>query len=141
MLYIFELFLDTNNRNCLFHFRDYCPLSQMIIAKSENKNIPIHTDKFTYFLRQVCILQLFQVREERKAEEKRKKKMGTPVTPFRRGRADDLRRQTLMNVSNNSASSRAQRSASVSSNKGSSVLYYFFLLYTSLFFFLPILIL
>ncbi|KAL4715966.1 hypothetical protein ACJJTC_013266, partial [Scirpophaga incertulas] len=60
-----------------------------------------------------------QVREDRKLEEKRKKKAGSAfVTPGRRGRADELRRQTLMNASNASASSRGQRSASVS--KGSS---------------------
>ncbi|XP_047533582.1 condensin complex subunit 1 [Vanessa atalanta] len=61
-----------------------------------------------------------QVREERKVEEKRKKKMGAFATPKRRGRIDDLRRQTLMNASNASASSRGQRSASVTSNKGPS---------------------
>ncbi|XP_039753451.1 condensin complex subunit 1 [Pararge aegeria] len=61
-----------------------------------------------------------QVREERKAEEKRKKKVGAFATPARRGRIDDLRRQTLMNASNASASSRGQRSASVVSNKGPS---------------------
>ncbi|XP_069359396.1 condensin complex subunit 1 isoform X2 [Maniola hyperantus] len=61
-----------------------------------------------------------QVREERKAEEKRKKKAGAFATPVRRGRVDDLRRQTLMNASNASASSRGQRSASVVSNKMSS---------------------
>ncbi|XP_075978130.1 CAP-D2 condensin subunit [Anticarsia gemmatalis] len=61
-----------------------------------------------------------QVREERKIEEKRKKKAGAFATPGRRGRVDDLRRQTLMNASNASASSRAQRSASVTSNKGPS---------------------
>ncbi|VVC91230.1 unnamed protein product [Leptidea sinapis] len=52
-----------------------------------------------------------QVREERKAEEKRKKKFATP----KRGRIDDLRRQTVMNLSNASASSRGARSASVTS--------------------------
>ncbi|KPJ08507.1 Condensin complex subunit 1 [Papilio machaon] len=63
-----------------------------------------------------------QVREERKAEEKRKKKAGVgSATPARRGRCDDLRRQTLMNASNASASSRGQRSASVLSNKASTV--------------------
>lgn len=62
-----------------------------------------------------------QVREERKVEEKRKKKAGAFATPGRRGRLDDLRRQTLMNASNTSASSRVQRSASVTSNKGPSV--------------------
>ncbi|XP_045498529.1 condensin complex subunit 1 [Colias croceus] len=61
-----------------------------------------------------------QVREERKAEEKKKKKMGAFATPLRRGRADDLRRQTLMNVSNASASSRGQRAASVTSSKQTS---------------------
>lgn len=62
-----------------------------------------------------------KVREERKAEEKRKKKIGAFATPKRRGRVDDLRRQTLMNASNVSASSRGQRSASVASNKAASV--------------------
>ncbi|KAI5637231.1 non-SMC mitotic condensation complex subunit 1, n-term domain-containing protein [Phthorimaea operculella] len=62
-----------------------------------------------------------QVREERKLEEKRKKKAGLFATPARKGRVEDLRRQTLMNVSNASASSRGQRSASVSS-KGPSTL-------------------
>ncbi|XP_063825946.1 condensin complex subunit 1, partial [Ostrinia nubilalis] len=62
-----------------------------------------------------------QVREERKVEEKRKKKTGAAfATPARRGRIDDLRRQTLMNVSNASASSRGQRTNSVASNKGPS---------------------
>ncbi|KAG6452841.1 hypothetical protein O3G_MSEX007806 [Manduca sexta] len=63
-----------------------------------------------------------QVREDRKTDEKRKKKAGTFATPGRRagGRVDDLRRATLMNVSNASASSRQQRSASVTSNKGPS---------------------
>ncbi|XP_028168490.1 condensin complex subunit 1 [Ostrinia furnacalis] len=62
-----------------------------------------------------------QVREERKVEEKRKKKNGAAfATPARRGRIDDLRRQTLMNVSNASASSRGQRTNSVASNKGPS---------------------
>ncbi|XP_038209881.1 condensin complex subunit 1-like [Zerene cesonia] len=61
-----------------------------------------------------------QVREERKAEEKKKKKIGAFATPLRRGRADDLRRQTLMNVSNASASSRGQRAASVTSSKQTS---------------------
>ncbi|KAL0838771.1 hypothetical protein ABMA28_016820 [Loxostege sticticalis] len=61
-----------------------------------------------------------QVREERKVEEKRKKKTGAFATPARRGRVDDLRRQTLMNVSGASASSRGQRAASVASNKGPS---------------------
>ncbi|CAK1551134.1 unnamed protein product [Leptosia nina] len=57
-----------------------------------------------------------QVREERKAEEKKKKKkIGAFATPGKRGRVDDLRRQTLMNISNASASSRGQRSASVTS--------------------------
>ncbi|KAI8436852.1 hypothetical protein MSG28_010306 [Choristoneura fumiferana] len=55
-----------------------------------------------------------QVREDRKLEEKRKKKAGAFATPARRGRVDDLRRQTLMNASGASASSRGQRSASVS---------------------------
>ncbi|XP_060803530.1 condensin complex subunit 1 isoform X2 [Amyelois transitella] len=55
-----------------------------------------------------------QVREERKEEEKKKKKASAFATPAKRGRVDDLRRQTLMNVSNASASSRGQRSASVS---------------------------
>ncbi|KAJ8722132.1 hypothetical protein PYW08_004534 [Mythimna loreyi] len=62
-----------------------------------------------------------QVREDRKLEEKRKKKAGAFATPGKRGRMDDLRRQTLMNLSNASASSRQQRSASVTSNKGPSV--------------------
>lgn len=62
-----------------------------------------------------------QVREERKVEEKRKKKTGAFATPARRGRVDDLRRQTLMNVSGASASSRGQRAGSVASNKGPSV--------------------
>lgn len=65
---------------------------------------------------------MYQVREDRKLEEKRKKKAGAFATPARRGRVDDLRRQTLMNASGASASSRGQRSASVS--KGPSVSVY-----------------
>nr|XP_049694078.1 condensin complex subunit 1 [Helicoverpa armigera] len=91
--------------------------------------------RFVFVLGQVALQQLIyldinvyselrrrnQVREERKVEEKRKKKAGAFATPGKRGRVDDLRRQTLMNVSNASASSRQQRSASVTSNKGPSV--------------------
>ncbi|PZC81431.1 hypothetical protein B5X24_HaOG212636 [Helicoverpa armigera] len=91
--------------------------------------------RFVFVLGQVALQQLIyldinvyselrrrnQVREERKVEEKRKKKAGVFATPGKRGRVDDLRRQTLMNVSNASASSRQQRSASVTSNKGPSV--------------------
>lgn len=62
-----------------------------------------------------------QVREERKQEEKKKKKAGAFATPNRRGRADDLRRQTLMDISNASASSRAARAASLTSSKAASV--------------------
>lgn len=60
-------------------------------------------------------------------EEKRKKKAGTFATPARRGRVDDLRRQTLMNVSNASASSRGQRANSVTSSKVPSVSHILFL--------------
>ncbi|XP_061383844.1 condensin complex subunit 1 [Danaus plexippus] len=89
--------------------------------------------RFVFVLGQVALQQLIyldisvyselrrrnQVREERKVEEKRKKKLGVFATPARR-RVDDLRRQTIMNASNASASSRGQRSASVASNKGPS---------------------
>ncbi|GBP60024.1 Condensin complex subunit 1 [Eumeta japonica] len=60
-----------------------------------------------------------QIREERKAEEKRKK-LATPGRA-RKSQADALRRRTLMNASNTSASSRAHRSNSLLSSKGPSV--------------------
>ncbi|XP_072949314.1 condensin complex subunit 1 isoform X2 [Epargyreus clarus] len=60
-----------------------------------------------------------QVREERRAEEKRKKKAGAFATPARRGRPDALRRATLMNASSASAASRSHRNASLASNKDS----------------------
>ncbi|XP_068633143.1 condensin complex subunit 1 [Battus philenor] len=101
----------------------------------EDIEVPVELlSRFVFVLGHVALQQLIyldisvyselrrrnQVREERKAEEKRKNKVGTFATPARRGRVDDLRRQTLMNASNASASSRAQRSASVTSNKNAS---------------------
>ncbi|CAG5045986.1 unnamed protein product [Parnassius apollo] len=109
----------------------------MVKEKDNEEEASIPTElltRFVFVLGQIALQQLIyldisvyselrrrnQVREERKAEEKRKKKAGAFATPARRGRVDNLRRQTLMNVSNASASSRGQRSASVASKQGTS---------------------
>ncbi|CAD0201294.1 unnamed protein product [Chrysodeixis includens] len=117
----------------------YKRMEEKMVKDSENQDeitLPMELlTRFVFVLGQVAMQQLIyldifvyselrrrnQVREERKIEEKRKKKAGAFATPGRRGRVDDLRRQTLMNISNASASSRQQRSASVTSNKGPSV--------------------
>ncbi|XP_022814014.1 condensin complex subunit 1 [Spodoptera litura] len=117
----------------------YKRVEETIVRDGENEEeitVPVELlTRFVFLLGQVALQQLIyldinvyselrrrnQVREERKAEEKRKKKAGAFATPGKRGRVDDLRRQTLMNVSNASASSRQQRSASVTSTKGPSV--------------------
>ncbi|CAG9786783.1 unnamed protein product [Diatraea saccharalis] len=109
----------------------------MVKDKENEEDVSLPTElltRFVFVLGHVALQQLIyldisvyselrrrnQVREERKIEDKRKKKTGAFATPGRRGRVDDLRRQTLMNVSNSSASSRAQRANSVASNKGPS---------------------
>ncbi|CAH0398311.1 unnamed protein product [Chilo suppressalis] len=109
----------------------------MVKDKENEEDVTLPTElltRFVFVLGHVAMQQLIyldisvyselrrrnQVREERKIEEKRKKKTGAFATPGRRGRVDDLRRQTLMNISNSSASSRAQRANSVASNKGPS---------------------
>ncbi|CAF4904025.1 unnamed protein product [Pieris macdunnoughi] len=95
-------------------------------ADDDSTDVPAELlTRFVFVLGHVALQQLIhldisvyselrrrnQVREERKAEEKRKK----AATPARRGRAQDLRRQTLMNASNASASSRGARTPSVGS--------------------------
>ncbi|KAH9629496.1 hypothetical protein HF086_015826 [Spodoptera exigua] len=116
----------------------YKRIEETMVKDDEKEEITLPVElltRFVFVLGQVALQQLIyldinvyselrrrnQVREERKAEEKRKKKAGAFATPGKRGRVDDLRRQTLMNVSNASASSRQQRSASVTSTKGPSV--------------------
>ncbi|XP_045448315.1 condensin complex subunit 1 [Melitaea cinxia] len=116
----------------------YKSIEQTMIKNTDNEEeASLPTElliRFIFMLGHIALQQLIfldisvyselrrrnQVREERKAEEKRKKKIGAFATPKRRGRVDDLRRQTLMNASNASASSRGQRSASVASNKAAS---------------------
>ncbi|KPI95576.1 Condensin complex subunit 1 [Papilio xuthus] len=118
----------------------YKKIEEVLVKDKENEeeiSVPMELlIRFVFTLGHIALQQLIylditvyselrkrnQVREERKAEEKRKKKAGVGfATPARRGRCDDLRRQTLMNASNASASSRCQRSASVLSNKASTV--------------------
>ncbi|XP_041979306.1 condensin complex subunit 1 [Aricia agestis] len=116
----------------------YKKIQETMVKDAENEeDISMPTElltRFIFVLGHIALQQLIyldisvyselrrrnQVREERKEEEKRKKKAGAFATPARRGRVDDLRRQTLMNASTASASSRAQRSASVMSSKGPS---------------------
>ncbi|KAM3965310.1 LOW QUALITY PROTEIN: CAP-D2 condensin subunit [Aphomia sociella] len=116
----------------------YKKIETTMVSDNDNEeeaSLPVELlIRFIFVLGQVALQQLIyldisvyselrrrnQVREERKIEEKKKKKAGAFATPARRGRVDDLRRQTLMNISGASASSRGQRSASVASNKGPS---------------------
>ncbi|CAK1580335.1 unnamed protein product [Parnassius mnemosyne] len=130
---------DTPDVLCTKMLADmYKRIEEVMVKEKDNEeeaSIPTELlTRFVFVLGQIALQQLIhldisvyselrrrnQVREERKAEEKRKKKAGAFATPARRGRADELRRRTLMNMSNASASSRGQRSASVASNKGTS---------------------
>ncbi|XP_052741193.1 condensin complex subunit 1 [Bicyclus anynana] len=111
----------------------YKRVEETVIKEGEDEaSVPTEMlTRFIFVLGHVALQQLIyldicvynelrrrnEVREVRKAEEKRKKKAGALATPARRGRADDLRRQTLMNASSASAASRNKRSASVVSNK------------------------
>ncbi|XP_063383933.1 condensin complex subunit 1 [Cydia fagiglandana] len=110
----------------------YRRVQQAMVKQGENEeevSLPVELlTRFVFALGHVAFQQLIyldvsvyselrrrnQVREDRKLEEKRKKKAGAFATPARKGRVEDLRRQTLMNASGASASSRGQRSASVS---------------------------
>ncbi|XP_048478584.1 condensin complex subunit 1 [Plutella xylostella] len=118
----------------------YRRMEELIVKDVENEEeASFPTElliRFVFVLGQVALQQLIyldicvyselrrrnQVREDRKVEEKRKKKAGQLATPGRkRGPVADLRRQTLMNASNASASSRHHNRSTSVTSKGPSV--------------------